>query len=361
MLFRMSKLILVAVFLLWLGMITPAQAQSTCGDLSADDCDLLQSAQQATTDLSSATFRAIFDLNLGIEIFPDLIQVRLTTDGAYQRQPFDNADVERDYRPLYGLNADMSLILEASVSEFVFPDDNTFLSSFDLRYVDGMGYAELTKLLREIDPFARGGGWYSADVIEYIRRFVQDNVFPDGFQQFGLAFSTDYWGALAISGVNVARLADIQDDNQSFAVFEIAFTIDEYIQENPFLEEGLLDSIQTFLEDFNPNFSDDDLRQSAVYYVDLLRAAEFRFIQTVGLSDGYVHRTQFDFDFAPDMDTVLNPDPLGLSTFGNFELGFSVDFQYTQFDIAIPEIVAPEESSPVRYDDLFGNGESLPF
>ncbi|MCU0480363.1 MAG: hypothetical protein MUE54_04035 [Anaerolineae bacterium] len=359
---QLSKFILVALFVLWLGAITPAQAQSTCGDLSASDCQLLQTAQEATSALSSANFRAVTDLGFGIEFFPDVIQLRLTTEGAYQRQPYDDVDVDRVFRPLYGLNADMSAILEIIVSEFVSPTDNTFLSSFDLRYVDGMGYAELTKFLTAVDPFARGAGWYSVDMTEYFRRFIQDDVFTANLNEFNTLFGLDYWSVLAFSGAKVARLDDIQADNQSFAVFELTLNVADYLDSNPFVEEPLLEALEDFLLDANVDeLSDEALREATQFYLDVLGSIEIRFVQTVGLTDGYVHQTQIDFDFIPDVDSTLSPDPLGLSILADIVLHFSIDFRYTQFNNKIPDIIAPEDSSLVPYDDLFGSGDSSPF
>lgn len=359
---KMSKLILVVMLMVWLGAIIPTQAQSTCGDLSASDCELLQTAQQSTSNLSSATFHAVADLSLSIEFFPDLLQIRLTTDGAYQRQSYDNIDVPSEYRPLFGLNANMSAVLEATVSEFIAPTDNTFISSFDLRYVDGMGYAELTKLLPAIDPFTQRGGWYSADITEYIRGLAEDAILSTDFEYISTLLSSDYWGALTRSGANITRLDDIQADNQSFAVFELVLSVDEYLNENPNIEDPMLDALEVLLYDLSFGAMPDDvLRTNAVFYLDLLRASEFRLLQTVGLTDGYVHQTQFDFNLAPNSDTILEDDPLGLNALGEVELRFSIDFRYTQFNVVIPEITAPEDSHPVRYNDLFGTGDSSPF
>jgi len=360
---HLSKVIILSALLLWLGMIHPVSAQSSCGDLSVDDCDLLQTAQITTSNLSSATFQAIIETSLGFEFLGNLFELRMVADGAYSRVSVDSRDIEADYLPFYELNADMSLFIDITFSEFLLPDDDTVTTtSLNLRYVDGMGYADLTKILPFVSPILNRDSWYRIDVPEYIRRLMRDLILPSDFLSSGnIAFALDYWGSLADVGSSVTRLEDEQRDDQTFAVFENVLVFGTLFDENPFEEQLFINLFTEFLEaEYGGIYDDKELRQSAVFYADLFRSAEIRLMQMVGLDDGYVHQTYFTLNFAPNSDDILNPDPLGLSMFSGAELYFSIDFRYTQFE-DVPLTTAPEDSTPVRYEDIFGSGDTSPF
>jgi len=359
---HLSKVIILSVLVLWLGMIHPVSAQSSCGDLSADDCDLLQTAQATTSNLSSATFQATIEASLAFEFFGELVTMRMVADGAYSRVSTDGVEIESDYLPLYELNADMSVFVDIALSEFAMPENNTLTTSLDLRYVDGVGYADLSKLLPIINPFFSEGGWYSVDVPEYTRRLMRDAALPSDFlSSSNIALALDYWGSLVSGGSTVTRLDDEQIDNQTIAVFENILLFDTFFDENPFEEQLFINLMDEFFQlQYGGIYTDKELRQSAVFYADLIRNAEIRMMQRVGLEDGYVHQTYFALNFTPQTDETLNPDPLGLSLFNGAEFHFSLDFRYTQFE-DVPLTIAPEDSTPVRYEDLFGSGDTSPF
>ncbi|HRF98660.1 MAG TPA: hypothetical protein PLZ51_25805, partial [Aggregatilineales bacterium] len=162
---RLSKLVLLSLLVI---ISIPVHGQSFCGDLSRDDCEILQTAQSATSNLDAAGFEMTMDISFGIQFLPNLITAHVVANGVYSRVPVTRNDLEAPYNDLFGLNADMSVLVDAAVSEFVLPENNTLTTALDLRYVDGIGYAELSKVLPLISPYAEIGSWYSADMVDYL-------------------------------------------------------------------------------------------------------------------------------------------------------------------------------------------------
>ena len=357
---KWSKIMLLAMVVFAMLGLMPAFAQPVCGDLSRDDCILLQNAQQATTNLNSAGFKATVEFDFGISFFPDMLNLRMVADGVYTRVPVTRQDIEADYRPLYSLNADMTVFLEGETSELIQPTDNTFTTTFDLRYVDGVGYADLSKIL-PLMSLSRGS-WYSVDMTDFLTKLIRDGIFPsDTIAIMTMLFGSDYIGALALDGT-LHRADDIQTDSQTFAVFEGIFSFGDYLDDNPIIFSSLVVGWELSIRDFMPNsnYTDAEIRRAAEFYAEWFRALDFNMVQTVGLDDGYVHQTQFEMIFAPEITTTLNPDPLGLALFGSIELRFLADFRYTQFG-NVPLIIKPEQSSPLRYEDIFGDGNNSLF
>lgn len=357
---KWSKMMILGMIVFGMLGLMPASAQSVCGDLSREDCAILQNAQQSTTNLNAAGFKATIEFDFGISFFPDMLNLRMVADGVYTRVPVTRQDVEDDYRPLYSLNADMSVFLEGEINEFLQPTDNTLTTNFDLRYVDGVGYADMSKILSLMNISSRS--WYSVNMTDFLTKLIRDGIFPsDTTSIMTMLFGLDYVGALALDGT-LRRVDDFQTETQQFAVFEGTFSFGDYLDDNPFIFEALVLGVDLSIRDFMPNsnYTDAEIRRAAEFYANWSRALDIRILQTVGLDDGYVHQTQFEMLFIPEITETLNPDPLGLALFGSLELRFSVDFRYTQFE-NVPFITKPEQSSPVRYEDLFGNGRNSLF
>lgn len=354
--FRLSK---ITALLMILMAIMPTSAQTNCGGLSRDDCTLLKNAQSATSNLSSAGFKMTIDFDFGISFLPELISFRMVADGTYTRVPVTRDDVDGEYRPLYGLNADMTIYIDGEISDIIQPRNNSLTTSLDLRYVDGIGYANLNKIL----SISRAQMWYSVDVAEYLRRLIRDRIFPDNaLTVLSEFFVTDIWNTFALDG-DVTRLGDMVLDAQTFAVFEINLSYDDYFNDHPYTFNLFVNMLEQALRTtYGMTYSDSELRQAAEGYAQFFRDMNMRFRQMVGMDDSYVHVTQFEYTFIPTNTTPISPDPinLGLLSGSGFELRFLLDFRYTQFD-NVPLITAPEESQPVRYEDLFGNGANSLF
>lgn len=357
--FRLSKITALLMVLMVMLVIMPTSAQTNCGDLSRDDCTLLKNAQSATSNLSSAGFKMTIDFDFGISFLPELISFRMVADGTYTRVPVTRDDVDGGYRPLYGLNADMTIYIDGEISDIIQPRNNTLTTTLDLRYVDGIGYANLNKIL----PTARSDMWYSVDVPDYVRRLIRDRIFPDNvLSVFGEFFDTDVWDSISRDG-DVTRLDDIVHDSQTFAVFEVNLSYDKYFDDNPTAFNLFIVMLEQALRNtYGTRYSDSELRQSAEGYAQFFRDMNMRFWQMVGMDDGYVHVTQFEYTFIPTSTASIDPDPLNLGLLGGtgLELRFLLDFRYTQFD-NVPLITAPEDAQPVRYEDLFGNGANSLF
>lgn len=351
---------LFSTILILMAFFTPSSAQSVCGDLSREDCAILQNAQQATTNLNSAGFKATVEFDFGISFFPDMLNLRMVADGVYTRIPVTRDDIEDEYLPLYSLNADMTVFLEGEIDEFLQPTDNTITTTFDLRYVDGVGYADLSKVFASLNLSL--GTWYSVDMTDFLTKLMRDAIFPsDTITIMNDFFAVDYMAGFGLGG-SLSRRDDIQSDLQQFAVFEGVFSFGDYLDANPLVLESFEMAFESLIYDFlpNSNYTDAEIRDAAEFYANWSRALDIRIVQTVGLDDGYVHQTQFEMTFAPETTETLNPDPLGLALFSGIQLRILADFRYTQFE-DVPFIIKPEQSLPLRYEDLFGDGDNSLF
>lgn len=357
---KWSKMIILVVGIWMMAGIggIPASAQSTCGELNRDDCALLKNAQRITTDLNAAEFKAIVEFSFGMRPFSEIFDIRLIADGVYARTPTMRQDVDDTYSPLYTLNADMNVLVDGRISSLIQPTNNTLTTNLALRYVDGIGYAELSKVLSRV-----GETWYSLDMLDFLTKLIRDEILPENVLDIlNLLFSADYVGILAMDGY-LRRLDDVQTAFQTFAVFEGVLSFDAFLDDNPIIYNALIsameDNIRNFVL-FRNSYTDDEISRAAQFYVEGFRGIDIRIIQTVGFDDGYIHQTQFEFTFEPETSPAPDPDPLGIAIFRSFELRFFVDFRYTQFE-NIPFITKPTSSTPVRYEDLFQDGDNSLF
>jgi hypothetical protein len=340
------------------------QAQEGCGGMIAEDCAVFTQAHLAMRELSSAVFELEMNASMGIEFFPDLITMRLVADGAYQ---FVEPNVQNEDNPFAGLagfNADMSVFVDVELSELIGVNDS-LTTAFDLRYVDGIGYAELTKVLSTMNNPLLGidaGGWYSLDIPDILSELVDDVNVPED-----VLASVTVLNPLELLSIfsdydKVSRLDDMVINDQVFAQFETAFTMRELIETYSLSSESMRDQLLELLTTQYGNVYDEAvLQENATFYVSLLEEIEMTLTQSVSLTDGYVHDIGFVVTFTPD-DRWVAPtsDPLGLGVLVMANFQFSLNFRYTQFG-DVPAIIAPEDATPVRYRDLFGDGDNFSF
>lgn len=201
----MRKFALLVLFALVMSIVAaPAFAQDAvfCGDLAAEDCDLLKANATAMESLTSAS--AQFEVQLDMENIPNSpnLNISVTGDGAYSlsgdmmamaeemvglegQEAFD-ATLELLKGFAGTLNLNVSLPAEVAAQAGLPSGD----IALELALVDGVGYINFDT----VDALAGGQlsamgftGWAGLDFIDVIQQFVASS--PDMLDTFSSSFN----------------------------------------------------------------------------------------------------------------------------------------------------------------------------
>lgn len=260
-----SKLFgLLVVLALLLGTFGTTFAQDDmpepfCGDLAAEDCDLLKASQAAMMDVTSYMASATYDAMLaGIPGLPvEEVNVNVAVDGAFaigeaataaskmfagQDQQAVTEMLAEDPQPLVDLisDTDMDMVLSAEMTPelaeafsaqagIAVPD----ALSVGLKLVDGVLYVDLT----EIAPLAPGTpeGWIGIALGEMLQMAADQGVFAETVAQLD-ASSVDPSIATSMALQSVLMgdnamfeefmsIERVEDDADGNAVFESSIDI----------------------------------------------------------------------------------------------------------------------------------------
>ena len=256
----LSKLFgLLVVLALLLGTFGGAMAQDAmpepfCGDLAAEDCDLLKASQAAMMEVSSYAASATYDAMLaGIPGLPAAeINVNVAVDGAFamgdaaiaagkmyegKDQAAVMAMLAEDPQSLLDLVGDMDMDLALSaqmtpeLAEAFSAQAGTTVPdalSIGLKLVDGVLYADLT----EVAPLAPGvpAGWIGIPALEALQLAADQGAFTEAAAQMD-ASSVDPSVATSLAlqsmlmGENkmfeeFMTVTRVDDDADGHAVFE---------------------------------------------------------------------------------------------------------------------------------------------
>jgi hypothetical protein len=271
-----SKLFgLLVVLALLLGTFGTTFAQDAmpepfCGDLAAEDCDLLKASQAAMMDVSSYTASATYDAMLaGIPGLPaEEVNVNVAVDGAFamgeaavaagkmfagQDQQAVTEMLAEDPQPLVDLisDMDMDMVLSAEMTpelaEAFSAQAGTTVPdalSVGLKLVDGVLYADLT----EIAPLAPGTpeGWVGIPLAEALQMAADQGAFAEAAAQMD-ASSVDPSVAtsLAIQSMLMGEnkmfeefmsVERVEDDAAGNAVFESSVDISGLVSSPAFAD-----------------------------------------------------------------------------------------------------------------------------
>lgn len=230
----MRKFVLLLLLALALSVFAPAAfAQDAtevfCGDLSAEDCALLEQSSQAMTDVTSGV--ATFNLNIDVQNIPDVpsLTINLAGNAAYNLDPAaiealtpeEGVELTAEETlaavttALSAFDGELSLTLtlpeelaaQAGIPASVIP--------LELALVDGIGYINFDT----IDPLLGGmlaqqgmTGWGGINLIDVMTQMVAEN--PEMLGQLDMATSTtDMADMTQLEGlaqyITIAREADV--------------------------------------------------------------------------------------------------------------------------------------------------------
>ncbi len=258
----MRKFVLVLLVLMMSMLANGVMAQDSavfCGNLSAEDCAILEASSAAMATLSSASFD--FSLNVAIAgtdgTESQSIAFTVTGDGAYSGDPAmmnsvstidpnDTAAVMAAAgEALAALNAELnlSLILPAELATEMAPG---FPNQIDLQLslVDGVGYINfdtLAPLLQGAMPMELSG-WGGLDLIDTLTQMgpmLGGMTMPTPDETESMEMSEEDMQAL-MESMTMERVADM--DGQ--AVFVMNFDI-AALMTNPIVRDSMMTSLQT--------------------------------------------------------------------------------------------------------------------
>lgn len=337
---------LLLVLLLLTVVSGAALAQTTtgevyCGDLSADDCAILEQSQTAMQNLTAASFDLFVDVQ--IEAEGEQMPISLVGSGAYSGLD-RNADLSLDgmaaLTALRGFNAELMLtatLPQSLVEESESPNTLTL----ELRLVDGVGYLNFDPLQPLInDP--QFTGWGGLDLAGLIGALLEDN--PEIFNELG--------SMAAGSGVNPEMFTNM--DTQAVEQYLTITRTDDGSGANATFETtvdfaGLLadpafqDTLRQQMDASGQGMTEADQQDAFDQVSSAFQDASLLIRQEVDTASGRTASLSVEFDVA----VTDAEDP---SENGSAAVTAMINYDYEN----VPTLTAPENASVLPYQQLLG-------
>jgi len=340
-------------------MALPVAAQddpNICGELATDDCSLLTNSQKTMTALDAAAFDINIELNAGLLFLniPFVFSTDITGDYVLNdnyRAVSTNA-VQLLTNTITGITSDVNVIItlpeQLNNLGMDIPDEPI---TFDLRLVDGVGYANLVKVIETTEPTA----WYGIDIIAYYNE-IFDLLDISATSPFTLPEdNTGTIGAIVQLGGEFSR----QEDPDGFLIIEGIVTGDQILADEDLREEIELALQLTLEQQYGAFYDADELQDAAIAYTDLLQYIDIRTQRRIDPETAYLHGLSVAFNFLPDEDAsnLLNQsnDPIGMSALVDFSVSFTFDLEISQFN-AVDPTSTPETYELIPLDEMLPDG-----
>lgn len=369
---KIISLLVILCLTFGLGGTVLAQAEPPpvfCGDLSDSDCTILTDSAEAMRGLHSASAAFSLDASVGNlpEPSPDTIGINIAGVGAFSlgddamvlmtnpnallENPEDLPQVIE--QTLRAISADLTVTISLPEGTRALAEQNGGQElpervGFSMRMVEGIGYANLSKLAALDTSGTLPRGWMGTDVAELMRRVLEEAL-KQGTDLSTLnttsTLDSQAMIELANSYLTVERVDDITIDGQDVAVFhttadlQALLTSDEYRQ-----------LLQDQLEQAGTKITDRDLDQFIEIYQQLTDGLEIEMQQSIGLDDHFVHSSGFTVRWNLDLNSLFG----GMSGSSRQDpLDISLDFGLTlsQFD-SVPTITAPDDAQVFPVDTV---------
>lgn len=293
------KLILAVLVCVLVGGI--ATAQTGCGDLSGEDCDIIRESEQVMGEIESATFTLDATLRLS-DIFSDDENVMTI----YASGVYDNFDPATLFLPEGDFAGDAALVLDFEGDVFALLGESPL--ALDLRLLQTIGYANLTKTIPEAD------GWYGVETVNLL---------------IGLSGLIEVYNS-AISGLGIDALVFVPfevapvERTSEMAVFRWTANFDNVLEDS-FARLLFNEVINSLLDD---DFTASEIEALRESYLRLLDDMTLEIERTIDLTDSTVQSLSIVYTLSPAIETLLaiseTPDPLGLG-----DLPLEVEFALT--------------------------------
>lgn len=249
---RTKIFVLLTVLALLLGTVTPALAQDTagseppvfCGNLSKEDCDVLQKSHDLMKQVAQSTSLTTFDVTLnGIPGLPaETITAGITSNTTSVADPAAMAAVQKlagltqeetlqlladDPQPIVDLIAgwDVDMSLDVTVT----PELADLISAqsgmqvpdqlaIQTKLVDGVLYWDLSEVAAFVPTVA--AGWVGFPLLDMLNELVKQGAFEQALQ------ASQEQGAAGAGGVTVAGLGSAQFIQQYAETLQKYMTIE---------------------------------------------------------------------------------------------------------------------------------------
>ena len=353
---RLLIVVLLLALLVPLNGVLAQEGEVFCGDLSAEDCTLLEESQAAMMTLESLGFN--FDANMemsasGGDMGMEGIALNLAGEGALAMdiaaladlqamQPDDMANMgEMMSQLLNSVNAEM--VLQLGLPEDMVGPKMSELS-LDMRMVDGVFYVEISKLMQAPEETWMGldmGALYGVMFSEMMGEMDMGEMM--GSDIFSLSSDPEFINEF----MTISRLDDAEVMGQTVAVFEMTLDYGALMSDEAFREAmtNYMNSImamQGMDEEMPPGFDMDLVMDMMMArFVD----ATLSYTQWLGLDDHYVHHGEMDMAFNMNMAAMMASVPEA-DTEGapeSFSISFDATYDLHAFNEPV-EVTAPENA-----------------
>jgi hypothetical protein len=357
-----------------------------CGQLSADDCDILKMSQEAQMDVSSMTssvdasttvaglpglpadeltFNWVQDTTISLdpEVTQKMMEMQMAGAEAIMENMQDFADLTVEFYKTLGLDAKIDLTMPEEIAQLLSAQSGIKVpEELNLQIVLKDGFAYIgTDGLKFLDPKVTDmGDWIGVDLASAVEMgFAQSMKSTDPAQQQAMMqsmaissmFTSEEIHKLFDEFVQVERLDDGEVNGADVAVFQNGFDFAGFLASPGFwqLIEDNLDTINAMSE---TPVSAEELQQArmAITFLGpaLLQGLKLEATNSIGTEDYYQYAQNVDFNWdlsgLLQFATTAGALPAGTPTDGLVSL--TVDATNADFNDA-PEIATPENAQIV--------------
>lgn len=344
----MQKLLTLLFVLFVLSGAISAQEQPAvfCGDLSDQDCELLQFASDTMASLPAASFKV--DMEFLIQGIPNVddVAINLSGDGAYNVDPDVAGGVmgtqgEEAFAAILDLmsafNGELNLVVTTppDVAELLQLPADEF--AVEVKLIEGIGYVNFDSL----DVLAEGQlsdlgleGWGGMDLIELMEQVViADPTILDSFD-----FSNPDTGDMTFDLNDYVEVERIEDF-QGLVVFVSSLDVGELLA-----DDEIQDLFALTLEQQGQSRS--QIQQSLAALGLVGNNMTLEVVQYIDPDEGFIVSSQLLVTF----DASLLVRASGLEPDGPTEITFTAEINYDNFnDVTID---APEDANIGTLRDL---------
>jgi len=374
-----------------------------CGELADEDCEILTESQAVMAEVEELSYTSQVDIMVaGIPDLPaEEISVSLAQDSVIYMDPTvihdmtdfqsqmaeiaaddmeafmsDYTDLVVDFYSTLGLDADLTITLPEEIAAVLSEQAGGLQVPEEIniqaRMVEGFLYANLDELVAAIPELDGMGveGWFGLDFATLVSdglgqaMSMEEMGDPSGMAGFqaglgaGSMLNTEAVRTLFADYVNVERLDDEAVDGQDVAVFRTTFDFGAFVASDGFLTL-LRDNLELISQVSDTPITEAEFDEVSMGLrflgPSLFQDLDFETVQSIGVEDGYVYRSEVNFNWP--LKTIVAMAAMAdggqQQDMGDLEpvVTFNTVQENTDFDDA-PEVEAPEDAQIIPLETL---------
>jgi hypothetical protein len=345
----MIKRFILLLLVLVLGISVVGAQESTvfCGDLSADDCDLLVKSNEAMSALQTVAFD--FDGSFamgGFEISPGMDSVEIGANG--------NGALNTDFASLDDFQAQLSL--HADVPSELLGEGMPALD-LDLIMVDGILYLDAGPMM----GMQGMSMWMGLDLAALLEQYAGMSL-DDLTNMEGMMGGMDFSGLEGMDQgeyATITRLGDEQVMGQTVAVFETTLDFSGMFSSESFRAiYGEIMAATLAMQGMDMDTMGMDMDTFMDMLGTMFDDMEFSTQEWVGLDDFYMHHGSIYMDMSLDMKAMMSA--MGVPAEPDMPASITMTFEgeLNLHDFNAPlNIVAPEGAQIIDPSMFMGMGD----